>query len=371
MKAYKFMKNEDGAVLPLVALLLAFVLIGFSALVVDAGFLYSERRTMVTAADAAALAGAITMEKALGVSDLGIAKGDAEEIAKDFGVANGIKNRNDIIVTWNNPDFARNTITVTVKNTKDLFFARILGFDNADVGAKAVATWGYVKKLEGGDILPVFTKDNDYMTNGVTYLHSGKFIGSDGDIINGNWGLIDIFGNTNEIAKAFKGDKVGLKMELDYIINNQTGLNVGNVNNPIEERMIRANSLENKEDRIKYMSGLVPVIDWENITKQGSTLKLPIKYFAVFEIYDVIIHEGNNNNKLSEGSKYALYDNPNYKSDSVAKIYEKVDGKDIEKSTIIGRFTGATVEVRAVLQPGDQTNPNPGVLSAKYSKLIE
>lgn len=367
MKFNKLIQNENGAVFPLVALLFAFVLIGFSALVVDAGFLYSDRRNMVTAADAAALAGAMTMEKALGVFDLEIAKTEAEKIAKDFGTANGVKNRNDISIIWDNPDYDRDTITVTVKNNNKLFFAKVLGFDNADVVAKAVATWGYVTKLEGGDILPVFTKDDDYSSSGMSFLHSGKFVNTEGDIVNGNWGLIDIFGKTSDIAAAFRGDKIGLKMELNYMIDNQTGLNVGNVNNPIVERMIRANSLEKKEDRIKYMTGVVPVIDWENIPPiQGSTLKLPIKYFAVFEIYDVIV------DNFGNGSKYALYDTPEYKSRiTSAENYKDEDNNFYPKSSIIGKFTGATVDIRAVLQPGDQTNPNPDILSAKYTKLIE
>lgn len=373
MKKLNLIRDEKGAVMPLVALVLSLLLFGFAALVVDAGILYSKRRNMVTAADAAALAGAMIMRDALGDSSIseGAARSKAESIARDIAMDNGVKNSGDIQIIWDNPAYGRKTITVKLHNNQRLIFAKFLGLDDTDVGAKAVATWGYVTKLLGGDILPIFTKDDDYQDTGITYLHDGKFLDNKGDVVNGNWGLIDVFGSTSEIGAAFRGDKIGKGLELSAIIDNQTGKNVGNVDNEIVERMIRANGLATKEERQRYMSGLVPVIDWVNITQQGSSLKLPIKYFAVFEIYDVIVDGGNNNNKPSKGSNRALYDSPDYKSDGVAKVYGKVDGKDLEKSTIIGRFTGEIVDVVAVIQPGDQVNPNPGGLSPKYHKLIE
>lgn len=372
MKSNIFTNSRKGAVLPLVALVMVFVLFGFAAIVVDAGMLYGERRNMVTAADAAALAGAQVMSEALGTTGYDAAKADATNDAKRLASLNGIENEDDIeVVIGYDSEFNRDTIRVKVKNNNDLYFARILGFNDTDVAAEAVASWGYVTKLEGGDIIPVFTKDSDFQDQTITYLHSGKFIGSDGDIINGNWGLLDIFPNTSMIGEALAGELVGEYLELDFILDNQTGLNVGNVNNPIEERMQMANTLEEREDREKFMMGLVPVIDWDDITKQGSQLKLPISHFAVFEIYDVIIKEGNNNNKPSEGSKYALYDGSNYKSDGLAKEYAPVDGLDIEKSSILGRFTGDIIEVRAILDPDDQTNPVPGKDTAKYFKLIK
>ena len=128
------------------------------------------------------------------------------------------------------------------------------------------------------------------------------------------------------------------------------------------------------------MCGLVPIIKWSEITKQGSTLLLPIKSFAVFEIYDVIVSEGNGHGKLSEGSSHALYDGASYHSDGIAVSYPKmnVNEEDIamEKATIIGKFQdangdGGEIDVRAIVEPGDQENPDPSIISATYSKLIE
>ncbi|MDF2473656.1 MAG: hypothetical protein K0R21_1438 [Anaerocolumna sp.] len=378
MNIGRLFKDEDGAVLPFVALLLMLVLTGFTALVIDVGYLYSNRRSLVTAADAAALGGAMILEEAL--SDPALepedVKDEAVKVAKDLGEANGVKNREDIVieVKWKKDgpnEYNRDYIVVTVKNNYEMIFAKLFGIDTSDVTAKAVATWGYDTKIEGGDILPIFTKSDDYQTESVTYLHSGKFVDTEGSVVNGNWGLIDIYGNTAGIAEAFRGENIGKRMELGATIDNQTGLNSGNVTNPIEERMRIANDLPDREDRVKYMCGLVPVIKWEDIEKQGSSLKLPIEYFAVFEIYDVIVHGAHNDNQKSRGSQYALYDTANYKSDNIAVEYEKVNGEFLEDTTIIGKFTGVRVEINAIPQPGDQENPNPEIISPTYAELIE
>lgn len=368
-----FLKNENGAALPFITLLMVFLLVGIVVLVIDAGKLYEVRRQMVSAADSAAIAGSLVIRDALGAADLTAAKASAESVAEDIALANGVKNASDIQVSWDRINYKgsdRDVITVRVKNTVGLLFSRIWGDDTTDVSAKAVATWGYVVKLEGGNIIPVFAKESSYTPNQETYLHSGKFVDDMGDIINGNWGLIDIFGNGGDITRAFAGEFIKTEWELNYSIPNQTGLTAGKIAG-IETRMIAANALPDRDDREKYMKALVPIIDFTKVTQQGSSLQLPILTFAVFEIQDVIIEAGNNGNKRSKGSRYALYDTADYHSDGVAKEYAKVDGLDLKKSTIVGRFTGDEVEVRAIVEPGDQENPDPDTISATYAKLIK
>ena len=82
-----FSKNESGQALVLFALL-AIVLIGFAALVIDAGLAYAARAKAQNAADAAALAGAQDLpsfEAAIGK-------------AKDYAEHNGIE-RDDTTAT--------------------------------------------------------------------------------------------------------------------------------------------------------------------------------------------------------------------------------------------------------------------------------
>lgn len=171
--------EEKGSALPIVTLLLVFIILGICALVFDAGILYSERRNMVTAADAAALAGAMIMEEALSGGDENAAKLEAEAVAKEIALLNGVESDSDIQISWVNADYDYKTITIIVKTSQDLFFARFLGYENTEVSARAVATWGFVTKMEGGDIIPLFIKDTDYQTSDITYLHAGKCIDSD------------------------------------------------------------------------------------------------------------------------------------------------------------------------------------------------
>lgn len=379
-KCKEFMKNDKGVALPIITLLVVFILIGVTVLVIDVGTLYGERRTMVASADAAALAGAKVIEEALGETDMTAAKTAAEKVAKDLAVANGVKNRDDVEISWDRINYNgadRDVITVKVKNQVNLIFGWVWGDRSSGVAAKAVATWGYVLKLEGGNILPIFTKssvlaDIDYSGNEISYLHAGKFVDDMGDVVNGNWGLIDIFGNGGDVSRAFAGELIKTQLEIDITINNQTGLTAGKVAG-IETRLQTANALTEKEDRIKYMTALVPVIDFSKVSQQGSSLSLTIEYFAKFEILDVIISEGNDGNKRSIGSQYAMYDTAGdtYLSDTLAKEYPIMDGHDLDKSTIVGRFSDERVETMAVVEAGDQINPNPAIISATYSKLID
>jgi len=86
-------KDQKGAVLPFVALIMVFVIFGMMAIVVDAGGLYNVRKQMVTAADAAALAGAKEMEKNLSASvsesEKATIRAKAEQIAKSIATKNG------------------------------------------------------------------------------------------------------------------------------------------------------------------------------------------------------------------------------------------------------------------------------------------
>ncbi|WP_422485335.1 pilus assembly protein TadG-related protein [Gudongella sp. DL1XJH-153] len=391
MKNRNLFKDEKGQSTIFMALLLV-LLMGFSTFLVDTGYVYGERRNMVTAADAATLGGAQVMEDELRkiVPDLGAAKITAENVARDLAKKNGVVKDEDIKVIWNNDDYPqRDTITVVVTNNINTVFARFLNPANtdSDVSAKAVATWGYITKVKAGDILPVFTKEFEgsgdvYLNPDIVYLHSGKFVDDLDSVVNGNWGLLDIFKSSSGIADAFEGEYMEVELELDTVIDNKTGLDVGKVNNPIETRMKEANKLSNEDDRRAFMTGLVPVIDWDNITQQGSSLRLPIKYFAYFEIYDVITSEGNDKDegeggyKPSEGSKFALYDNSDYfdtTSDNAVKYHDKFEGEHLPKSTIIGKFTGTKVPLEVIVKDDDQTDPNSDseIPTPPYSKLIE
>lgn len=130
------MRKESGQTLVHVALMMV-VLLGFLALAIDVGLLYSERRRMQNAADAGALAGAreICLEpKAYG--------GDWYEAAHDYAVNRNFAPAADI----SREDW---TVTVVASSWVDLFFARIFGMDMVRVGAVAAAACGKAKSACG------------------------------------------------------------------------------------------------------------------------------------------------------------------------------------------------------------------------------
>lgn len=139
-------KNDDGergAIAVLVALLLV-VLLGFAALAVDAGMLYSERAQVQNGSDAAALA--VAQKCAANTSDPNCST--TSPIAGD--IAN--KNANDGLnnVKSINLDLTNRKVTVTAgaqqaggaPNAVSLFFARVLGLNTSNVVTTSSVQWG-------------------------------------------------------------------------------------------------------------------------------------------------------------------------------------------------------------------------------------
>lgn len=139
-------KNDDGergAIAVLVALLLV-VLLGFAALAVDAGMLYSERAQVQNGSDAAALA--LAQKCAANTSDPNCST--TSPIASD--IAN--KNANDGLnnIKSINLDLTNRKITVTAgaqqaggtPNAVSLFFERVLGVNSTNVLTTSSVQWG-------------------------------------------------------------------------------------------------------------------------------------------------------------------------------------------------------------------------------------
>src|SRR6202171_4878743 len=120
-----------------VATLSLLVLIAFVSLAVDVGYLWSERRHMQTAADAASIAGATALRynqsyvsAATGTSTLN-------------GFSNGQKG---VTVTVNNPPSSgpyysdSSYVEVVVKKPEPTYFLRVTGYNTMNVSARAVAS---------------------------------------------------------------------------------------------------------------------------------------------------------------------------------------------------------------------------------------
>ena len=135
-------RGNKGQVLVLVALAI-FVLLGFAALGIDVGYMYSVRHELQRSADAGALAGASAFTEG-DWNDLsmeldhprGIADDRARVFAaKDKVVQTTLNRVSEVTVTF--PTYDR--IRVDTSRNVDLFFARIFGMGTKMITAYAVA----------------------------------------------------------------------------------------------------------------------------------------------------------------------------------------------------------------------------------------
>lgn len=375
----RLFRDEKGAAGIFMLLFLFMVILGFSAIVVDAGMLYTSRRQMVTAADAGALAGAREMEKTMGVTDaliLAGIKSEAIRIAKETAISNGaegvpfveIKKMN--VTLENGSTDYRDVIVVSPQKNDSLFFARLLGFNNQDVSASAVATWGYVKKTAGGHILPIYLTRESYEA-GRDYLHSEKIVINGVEYPN-NTGYIYLdpaWNGQSVINSALAGNSSKITMFIDQEFEGKPG-QANSLIGSVEDRMKKANSLPSQLERERFMYGLIPIADF--VRSQGNTLYFEIKEFAVYEILDIIV-DGSKSNKDAVGSEHALL-GPNYTSlgSGNARSYPKTpEGVDYPKGTILGRMTGEVRQLEVIIVSGDQLFNPVEPDAAKYSKLVK
>ena len=135
------MKNENGAVAIIVALLLT-VFIALSALVADIGYAYEMRRQLQSAADAAALAAMITK----------ITGGDPVEEARTYASQNDLVGTpfNTDILDLPHSDFTNDSyVKVGVRKQADFFFAPLFNYFNRMIYAQAKAKRVYVTGARG------------------------------------------------------------------------------------------------------------------------------------------------------------------------------------------------------------------------------
>ncbi|WP_427129809.1 pilus assembly protein TadG-related protein [Pseudarthrobacter sp. S9] len=135
--------GERGAISVLVAILMV-TLLGFTALAVDVGMLYAERTQLRNGADAAAFA--IAQKCARNVTDPDCATTStlARSLANN-NAGDGASSVQSLVL-----DKAAGTVKVTAgaqeagkaPNRVSLFFARALGFNDAEVTAGATVQWG-------------------------------------------------------------------------------------------------------------------------------------------------------------------------------------------------------------------------------------
>ncbi|MET4093204.1 pilus assembly protein TadG-related protein [Arthrobacter sp. UYCu712] len=146
--------RERGGISVIVAILMV-VLLGFAALAVDIGMLYSERTQLRNGSDAAALAVAQKCAKDANDPECSATSALARSLASS-NAGDGLSNVQSLTL-----DKAARTVTVTAgaqeagkePNQVSLFFARALGINTTEVAAASTVQWG--SPLAGPTAFPV------------------------------------------------------------------------------------------------------------------------------------------------------------------------------------------------------------------------
>jgi Tfp pilus assembly protein PilV len=131
-------RSESGQVIPLVLLVVLVGLLGIAALVIDVGAWLGASRKAQGAADAAALAAA---------QDLPASMSAAANDAVAYATTNGVTL--DGTVAFTTTAQPNDTVTVAVKQTAPVFFARILGISSVTVHGRAVAQVAAASDVDG------------------------------------------------------------------------------------------------------------------------------------------------------------------------------------------------------------------------------
>ncbi|MBI0577632.1 Tad domain-containing protein [Neobacillus cucumis] len=166
------LRDESGAVLVIVAISMV-ALLGFAALAIDGGRLYSEKSKLQKAVDAAVLAGA---------QGLTTNQSRAIENAEDVSQKNGFP------LTEANLTVTSDSIKAVRQIDVPLTFAKILGMNNAPVSASAKAIVAPLKKANG--IAPIAVEESAVPDSLV--LNCGK---SNPGTNHGNCGYLDLNGS--------------------------------------------------------------------------------------------------------------------------------------------------------------------------------
>lgn len=134
--------NERGAISVIVAILMV-TLLGFVAIAVDVGVIYSERAQLQNGADASAIAIAQKCAK-----DATSAACTTADVAASLTNQNALDGMSKVAAIDRNMTDRKVSVITTAKekggaeNSVSLFFAGVLGIPTKEVGARASAEWG-------------------------------------------------------------------------------------------------------------------------------------------------------------------------------------------------------------------------------------
>jgi hypothetical protein len=173
------------------------VLLAFAAIVVDAGAIYSHRRQIQTAADAAALSG---------VQELPLDPASAEAVAANYAAINAPAAADAAVYTVSSTFVPNDTLTAELLDpAMGTFFARFMGIDERPVGARAVAIIGSPTTY-GSGLMPFGVLATGTVEAPYGYEPGGvlELVCANADSEHGNWHYVDLTPFTDG-AKNTKG----------------------------------------------------------------------------------------------------------------------------------------------------------------------
>ncbi len=229
-------RDRRGAILVLAALMMA-ALVGMVAFAVDYGYLLKVRTDLQRSADASSLAAVQDLiRQADGTQDLNKARETARAYARDNLDDASIQvasedieiGRYDPSSIYSNVTLLNNgtfdTVRVTLRRdgasnpTVPLFFARVLGMQQATVTATATAVLQKAEMLQpGAEVLPFATPKTlwDSLEPGDTWsaYGDGKLQDENGNDVPGDWGTLDIGATDNSTSELNDQINNGLRQK--------------------------------------------------------------------------------------------------------------------------------------------------------------
>ncbi len=280
----KFLINEDGAVSVLLAAAMV-ALVGFAALVVDAGLMYLNRARIVNALDSAVLAGAQELAKN---------PENALDVAMSYAEMNGLSNSE---ISFSLGD--ENTSITGVANRKiELFFARVLGVETADLNVSSKARIAPLTAAKG--VVPFGVLEAEYTFGEKVILKQGGGEGSYG------WfGALRMGGNGTDVYRNnIKYGYSGI-IKIGDLIDVEEGNMSGPTSNGVSYRISQCNHVpECSID--SYIEGCprICIVPLGFVDEGcGSEQKFRVTGFAAFLI-DEYVGSGNENKIKGTFIKY-------------------------------------------------------------------
>lgn len=279
--------DESGNAVVLVLLLMV-VLLGFTALVVDAGLMYLNRAKLVNAMDSAVLAGA---------QELPTDPDQAAAIAADYAELNGVTDEISIEV-----DDEGKSITAAVNKDLNLYFARILGFQTVQLNASAQAS---IVPIGGANnIVPFGILEHDLTFGQIMILKEGG-----GDGTSGWFGALRLGGNGANVYRNNIKYGYSSNIKIGDVISTESGNMSGPTSDGIAYRINQCHHVPSCSIH-SYVDGcskilIVPIVTIESQNNGGHVSSVRIAGFAAF-LVDAYVGSGKNNEVEGAFVKYII-----------------------------------------------------------------